>query len=185
MTREDAARLGAVTAFLAAGVLVLMALYGAHENGVREIVRWTARTSLFFLAAALVTEGRRLRSPWWERSLLLESLAVSHTLHAVAIVSLAVQTEGRNLLERSSAVNVFGGALAYAFIYWGALKPESRLTSAGLVWIWGVFLFGYGTRALRMPLPYGFAVFLLLIVMARRVAAALPAGRRPEAMIPE
>ena len=185
MRREDAARLGAVAAFLAAGVLVLMTLYGAHENGVREIIRWTARSSLFFLAAALVTEGRRLRSPWWQRPVLLKSLAVSHTLHALAIVSLAVQTEGRNLLERSSAVNVFGGALAYAFIYWGALKPESRLTSAGLVWIWGVFLFSYATRALRMPLPYAFAVASLLAVMAIRVAAALPANRRHEAMIRE
>ena len=185
MTREDAARLGAVTAFLAAGVLVLIALYGAHENGVREIIRWTARSSLFFLAAALVTEGGGLRSPWWQRPALLRSLAVSHTLHALAIVTLAVQTDGRNLLERSSTLNVFGGALAYGFMYWGALKPYSRLTSAGLVWIWGVFMFSYGVRALRMPLPYGFAVGLLVVVMALRLAASLPAWRRPEAMIRE
>ena len=152
----------------------------------REVIRGTARSSFFFLCAALVTEGRTWRlPPWLRRPVLLRSLAVSHTLHALAIATLAVQIDGRNLLERSSAINIFGGALAYAFIFWGALHPQSRLTSAGLVWIWGVFLFGYGTRALRMPLPYGFAVFLLLVVLALRVAASLPAWRRPEAMIRE
>jgi hypothetical protein len=186
MTREDAARLKAVLALLTTGVVVLIALYGAREDGAREVIRWTARSSLFFLCAALVTEGRRRPlSPWWQRPVLLGSLAVSHTLHALAIVTLAVQTDGRNLLERSSPLNVFGGALAYGFIYWGALKPYSRVTSAGLVWIWGVFMFGYGTRALRMPLPYGLAVGLLLVVLAIRAAAALPAWRRPEAMIRE
>jgi hypothetical protein len=186
MTRAEAARLAAVTALLAAGVQVLIAVYGAHEDGVREVIRWTARTSLFFLSAALVTEGwRRPLSPWWQRPVLLGSLAVSHTLHALAIATLAVQIDGRNLLERSSPLNVVGGALAYGFIYWGAVKPDSRLTSVGLVWIWGVFMFGYGTRALRMPLPYGFAVGLLLIVIAIRAAASLPAWGRPEAMIRE
>jgi sulfoxide reductase heme-binding subunit YedZ len=185
MRRGDAARLAAVTAFLTAGVLVLMALYGAHEDGVRQVIRWTARTSLFFLSAALVTEGRPALPPWWQRPVLLGSLAVSHSIHGLAVATLAVQTDGRNLLERGSALNVFGGALAYGFIYWGALKPYSRLTSAGLVWIWGVFMFSYGVRALRMPLTYGFAVGLLLVVIAIRAAAALPAWRRPEAMIRE
>jgi hypothetical protein len=186
MTREEAAALKTLAGSMAVGVILLLAVHGAREDGVREVIRWTARSSLFFLCAALVTEGsKRPLSPWWQRPVLLGSLAVSHTFHALAIATLAVQTDGRNLLERSSALNVFGGALAYGFIYWGALKPDSRLTSAGLVWIWGVFMFGYGTRALRMPLPYGFAVGLLLIVIALRAAAALPAWRRPEAMIRE
>ena len=185
MTRQEAGQLKVTAALLTMGGAVLIALYGAREDGVREVIRWTARSSLFFLATALVTEGRRPLPPWAHRSVLLGNLAVSHTLHAVAIAALAVQTEGRNLMERSSPLNVFGGALAYAFIYWGALRPDSRVTSAGLVWIWGVFLFSYGTRALRMPMPYGFAVAFLLAVMAIRVAAALPAWRRPEAMIRE
>jgi hypothetical protein len=36
-----------------------------------------------------------------------------------------------------------------------------------------------------MPLPYGLAVGLLLIVIAIRAAASLPAWGRPEAMIRE
>ena len=186
MTREEGAALKTLAACLTLGVLLLLALHGTHEEGVREVIRWTARTSFVFLCAALVTEGRTWRlSPWLRRPVLLRSLAVSHTLHALAIAALAVQIDGRNLLERSSAINIFGGALAYAFIFWGALHPQSRLTSAGLVWIWGVFLFGYGVRALRMPLPYGFAVGLLFVAIAIRMTAAVPAWRRAEAMIRE
>jgi hypothetical protein len=186
MTRPQTAALKTLAGSVAVGVILLLAVYGAREEGVREVIRWTARSSLFFLGAAFVTEGwRRPLSVWWQRPVLLGSLAVSHTVHALAIVTLAVQTDGRNLLERSSPLNVFGGAVAYGFIYWGALRPYSRLTSAGLLWIWGVFMFSYGVRALRAPLPYGFAVGLLVIVMALRAAASLPAWRRPEAMIRE
>ncbi|HET6898903.1 MAG TPA: hypothetical protein VFK70_11165 [Vicinamibacteria bacterium] len=186
MTREEAAALKTLAGCLTLGVVLLLAVHGAHEEGVREVIRWTARSSLVFLCAALVTEGRTgaLRS-WVRRPVLLRSLAVSHTIHALAIGTLAVQIDGRNLLERSSAVNVLGGAVAYAFIFWGALHPQSRLTSVGLVWIWGVFLFGYGVRALRMPMPYGFAVALLFVVIAIRLTAAVPAWRRAEAMIRE
>jgi hypothetical protein len=62
-------------------------------------------------------------------------------------------------------------------ILWGAFRPHSRVTSFGLFWIWGVFLVGYGTRAMRMPMPYGFAVALLAIAMLVRVAGALGLGR--------
>jgi hypothetical protein len=107
MTREQGTALQILAGTMAAGVALLLAVYGAREDGVREVIRWTARSSLFFLCAALVTEGRRRPlSAWWQRPVLLGSLAVSHTLHAVAIVTLAVQTDGRNLLERSSALNV-------------------------------------------------------------------------------
>jgi hypothetical protein len=182
----EPAVLKAVAVFMAIGVLALLALHGAGEEGVRQVIRWTARSSLIFLCAALATErGTRPIPSWFQRPVLLGSLAVSHTLHALAIATLAVQTDGRNLVERSAPVNVLGGALAYAFIFWGALKPYSRLTSVGLVWIWGVFMFSYGTRAFRMPMPFGFAVGLLLLAMLARIAGSLPVGRRPEAMIRE
>jgi len=186
MTRQETTALETLAGCLTLAVVLLLALHGTHEEGVREVIRWTARSSLLFLGAALVTEGRTWRlSAWLRRAVLLRALAVSHTLHALAIATLAVQIDGRNLLERSSVLNVFGGALAYGFIYWGALKPDSRVTSAGLVWIWGVFLFSYGVRALRMPLPYGFAVGLLFVVLAVRMTAAVPVWRRAEAMIRE
>jgi hypothetical protein len=159
---------------LAGGVLVLLAVYGTGETGVREIVRWTARSSLMLFCAALATEGRDVRLAGWPgRSRLLRGLALSHGVHAVAVGALAVQLHGANLLERGSPVAVLGGALAYVFIFWGALKPDSRAASFGLFWIWVVFMVSYGTRALRLPLPFAFPVALLLAAMLARLSALL------------
>ena len=56
----------------------------------------------------------------------------------------------------ASALNVFGGALTYGFIFWGRSMPYSRLTSAGLVWIWGVFF----VRLRHPRAPHAAAVWL-------------------------
>jgi hypothetical protein len=166
--------LRALAVVLAAGVLLLLALYGTGEPGVREIVRWTARSSLLLFCAALATEGRVVSLPGWPgRTPILRGLALSHGLHAAAIAVLAVQLDGRNLLERSSPVAVLGGALAYAFIFWGALRPDSRSTSVGLFWVWVVFMVSYGGRAVRLPMPFAFAVALLVAAMLVRLSALL------------
>ena len=90
------------------------------EVAARELIRWTARLSLLLLlCAALAGEGIGL-PPWASRRGLPQGLAASHTLHAAGIASLAVLTNGRNLLERGAPVLVLGGGRAYAFIYWGA-----------------------------------------------------------------
>jgi hypothetical protein len=52
-------------------------------------------------------------------------------VHALAIVALVLLTDGRNLVERSEPIAVLGGALAYLFLFWGALFPRSRVTSLG------------------------------------------------------
>ncbi len=163
---------------LAAGVPLLLALYGTGESGVREVVRWTARSSLLLFCAALATEGRAVSLPGWPgRTQLLRGLALSHGVHAVAVAVLALQLDGRNLLERSSADAVLGGALAYVFIFWGAFRPDARATSVGLFWIWVVFMVSYGVRAVRLPLPFGFAVALLVAAMLARLSALL--ARQP------
>lgn len=164
--------LRALAILLAAGVALLLAVYGTGEPGVREVVRWTARSSLLLFCAALATEGRAVRLAGWPgRSQLLRGLALSHGVHAVAVGALAVLLEGRNLLERSSPVAVLGGTLAYVFTFWGALRPDSRVTSIGLAWIWVVFMVSYGTRALRLPMPFAFAVALLVAAMLARLSA--------------
>jgi len=164
---------------LAAGVLLLLAVYGAGETGVREIVRWTARSSLLLFCALLASEGRSVKLAGWPgRTALLRGLALSHGVHAVAVAALAVQLDGRNLLERSSADAVLGGALAYGFIFWGAVRPDSRATAVGLFWIWIVFMVSYGTRALRLPMPFAFPVALLALAMLVRLSALLPRSSR-------
>ena len=165
---------------LAGGVLLLLALYGTGEPGVREVVRWTARSSLLLFCAVLVAEGREMTLRGWPgRTPLLRGLALSHLVHALAVAVLAVQLDGRNLLERSAPLTALGGALAYAFIFWGALRPDSRATSAGLFWIWVVFMVSYGGRAVKMPFPFGFAVALLVAAMLVRLSALLVRAPSP------
>ena len=91
MTREETTALTTLAGFMTLGVVLLLAVHGMHEEGVREVIRWTARSSFVFLGAALVTEGRTWTlPPWLRRPVLLRGLAVSHTLHALAIATLAV-----------------------------------------------------------------------------------------------
>jgi hypothetical protein len=153
---------------LSLGVGAILLIYGAGEDGVREVIRWTARTSLCLLCLAMAAYGIRGRD-WSHWAGILRSLALSHTVHAGAVGTLAVFTGGNNLLERSAPVDVLGGALAYAFIFWGALEPGSRLVPTGLFWIWSVFLVSYGTRAIEKPIPFAFAVALLAAAMLVRL----------------
>jgi hypothetical protein len=169
---------------LAVALVGLLLLGGGGEPFVREAIRWTARSSLVFLCVALAGDGGRTLSPAI-RAELLRCLAVSHGVHAVFVVTLGWLTAGRNLLERSSPIVVLGATLAYVFILLGALRPSSRATSAGLVWIWAVFMVSYGTRALREPLPWSLAIALLVLAMALRVSNAWRFGlREPEPGMP-
>jgi hypothetical protein len=163
--------LKAFATLLGVGIAALLLSYGTGESGVREVVRWTARSSACLLCLALVADGVRGSFFAWVRfAEVLRSLAVSHGVHAIAGATLAVYSGGRNLVERSSPDAVLGGALAYVFILWGALRPRSRIVPFGLAWIWGVFMVSYGTRALRMPVPFGFAVALLVVAMLVRLS---------------
>jgi hypothetical protein len=164
----------AVAALLAAFVAALLLIYGTGESGVREVVRWTARCSVCLLCLALVAAGVKGAFVGWKRFAdVLRSLALSHSVHALAVAALAFHLGGRNLLERSAPLDVLGGALAYVFIFFGALRPRSRVTSAGLFWIWGVFMVSYGTRALRSPVPFAVPVAMLVLAMLVRLSGLL------------
>jgi len=58
----------------------------------------------------------------------------------------------------------------YVFIFFGALRPHSRVSSAGLFWVWGVFMVSYGTRALRWPVPFAVPVAMLVLAMLVRLS---------------
>jgi hypothetical protein len=159
---------------LGIGIAILLLVYGTGEEGVLRVVRWTARVSFVLLCLALVADGVRGEFFGWRRfASVLRSLALSHGVHAVAVATLAVYRGGANLVERGSPVAILGGALAYVFMFWGALRPASRVVSFGLVWIWAVFMVSYGWRAMRMPAPFAFVVGVLVLAMAVRVGASL------------
>ena len=160
---------------LTLGVAAVLLAHGTGEAGVRAVIRWTARSSLCLLCLALVADGIRGNFFGWRHWVdVLRSLALSHGVHAIAILVLAWYTAGGNLMERATPVAMIGGGLAYLFIVLGVFRPRSRVVAFGLFWIWGVFLVGFGTRALRMPMPYAFPVALLAVSMLVRVAS----GRR-------
>lgn len=135
--QQGAALLKYLVVLLAAGVVALVAVHGAGEPGVREIIRWTARTSLLLLCAALAAEGLAIRLPAkMSRSELLRGLPLSHGVHGVAVAVLAVQLDGQNLLERRSPVAVLGGAGLDLGRVHGQLR-HPRATSAGSVLLCG------------------------------------------------
>src|SRR5262245_30315049 len=116
---------------LGLGVGTILLVHGTGEPGIREVIRWTARSSLCLICHAMAADrvtGAFVGWRHWTEA--LRSLSLSHGVHGVAVAALAFHTGGRNLLERSSPIDVLGGALAYVFIFWGAFRPHSRLASA-------------------------------------------------------
>jgi sulfoxide reductase heme-binding subunit YedZ len=99
---------------------LLLALYGSGEEGLRVLIRATARSSLaLFLPAFAASSLRRLWptpfSAWLlrNRRQVGVSFAVSHALHLAAILSLAALHPDR---FDASPVTVIGGGLGYVFI---------------------------------------------------------------------
>src|SRR5262245_3011715 len=123
-------------------VAVILLTQGWGEPGVRELVRWTARTSLAFFCLAFVSWGLAPTAwPARHRPGLLSALALSHGVHLLAIAALALHTGGANVAERAS--RLAGGALAYAVIFLGAWRPASAWVKWGSLWVWVVFLVSY------------------------------------------
>jgi hypothetical protein len=165
-------------------VAAILLTQGWGEPGVREVVRWTARTSLVFFCLAFASWGL---APWaWparRRDGLLAALAVSHGLHLLAIAALAVHTDGANVAERAS--RLLGGALAYAVIFLAAWRPAGAWARWGLFWVWVVFLASYLPRAIASPLLYGPAVLALVLAMAIRLWGLLRARRATRLQSPQ
>lgn len=176
-----------LTACAAAAVCVLaaclLAAYGAGEEGLRSIIRATARTSFaLFLAGFAAPPLDRLRSArptrWLRenRAHLFAGFAASHLVHAAAIFTLAWATGGASLADRPPAV-VASGGVVYLFILlaaapaspkaaaWVRRRPWARgLRAAGLYLIWLTFFDSYGGRVAEGDLFY--LPFAALLVAA-------------------
>jgi DMSO/TMAO reductase YedYZ heme-binding membrane subunit len=172
---------------LSASVLGL-AVAGTGEDGVRLLVRITARTSfvLFmsaFVASACARAWRSDASRWLlrNRRQLGVSFAVSHFVHLIGFVTLGFvsPTFGREL----DAGTIVGGGLAYAFLAamtltsfdrtaaWLGPKWWRRLHLIGAHYIWLIFFVSYLPRALVESVAYLPFVFVLLGGLVLRVAA--------------
>ncbi|WP_342739312.1 hypothetical protein [Bradyrhizobium sp. B117] len=165
-------------------------------EGVRMVIRFTARSSLllFCLAFSAAALARLWPNAWtrWQRRnrrYLGLSFAASHAIHAVAIVAFA-SMDPAGFAEATSAASFIFGGIGYGFIISMSATSFDRTAAllgprawralhlAGGYYLWFQFMVSFGKRVPAMPL---YAVFLvpLLVVMALRLIAmaARPRGQ--------
>ena len=157
-------------------------------DGVRMVIRFTARTSLLFFCLAFGAAAlARLRPNAWtrwqrrNRRYLGVTFAASHGIHAVAIACFAVMAP-RLFAEATSAASYIFGGIGYAFIIAMAATSFDRTAAAIGPRAWRIlhltggyyllfqFMVSFGKRIPDMPL-YGLFLIPLLAVMALRLIA--------------
>jgi len=194
-------RLFAVLALTLAGLsLWIASMRGFEVDGVRMVIRFTARSSLLFFclafgAAALVRLWPNAWTRWQRRNrrYLGVTFAASHAIHAIAIACFAVMDPVGYAGATSIASYVFGG-IGYAFITAMTATSFDRTAAMLGARAWRMlhlvggyylllqFMVSFGKRIPDMPLyvlfliPL-FAVFALrMIAMAPRARPAVTAG---------
>ena len=169
-------------------------------DGVRMVIRFTARTSLLFFclafsAAALARLWPNTGTRWLRRNrrYLGVTFAASHAIHLFAIACFAVMNPPSYAAGTSIASYVFGG-IGYAFIIAMAATSFDRAAAllgarawrmlhiSGGYYLLFQFMVSFGKRIPDMPL---YALFLIplfavlalrMIAMAPRAQSTAPAG---------
>jgi len=168
---------------------------GFEVDGVRMVIRFTARTSLLFFclafsAAALAWLWPNSYTRWQRRNRrqLGVTFAASHGIHLVAIVAFAVMDPAGYAAATSLASYIFGG-IGYAFIL--AMTATSfdrpakalgaaawrRLHLIGGYYLLFQFMVSFGKRIPDMPLYALFLIPLVAVFALRMISMA--AARTP------
>jgi DMSO/TMAO reductase YedYZ heme-binding membrane subunit len=192
--------LAVLTLSLIALSLWIASMRQFEVEGVRMVIRFTARSSLllFCLAFSAAALARLWPNAWtrWQRRnrrYLGLSFAVSHAIHAIAIVAFA-KMDPAGFAEATSPTSYIFGGISYAMII--AMSATSFDRTAALIgprafralhlvggyYLWFQFMVSFGKRVPAMP-PYAAFLLPLLVVMALRLIAmaAHPRGRTAEA----
>jgi sulfoxide reductase heme-binding subunit YedZ len=172
-------------------VLIVLSIWIAgmrqfEVDGVRMVIRFTARTSLLFfcLAFSAAALARLWPNAWtrWQRRnrrTLGATFAASHAIHAVAIACFAMMDPTGYAAATSAASYVFGG-IGYALIIAMAATSFDRSAAAIGPRAWRIlhltggyyllfqFMVAFGKRIPDMSL-YGLFLIPLLAVMALRL----------------
>ena len=164
-------------------------------DGVRMVIRFTARSSLLFfcLAFSAAALARLWPNAWtrWQRRnrrALGVTFAASHLIHAIAIACFAAMAPADYMAATNAASYIFGG-IGYTFIIAMTATSFDRTATAigprawrilhlaGGYYLWFQFMVSFGKRIPDMPL---YALFLipLLAVMALRLIA-MASARTP------
>lgn len=182
--------LAALSLSLIALSLWIASMRQFEVEGVRMVIRFTARSSLLlfclaFSAAALAQLWPNAWTRWQcrNRRYLGLSFAVSHGIHAVAIVILA-NMDPAGFADATSAASYIFGGIGYAFII--AMSATSFDRTAAVIgpriwralhlvggyYLWFQFMVSFGKRVPAMPLYTAFLVPLLIVLMLRMIAMA-------------
>jgi sulfoxide reductase heme-binding subunit YedZ len=159
-------------------------------EGVRMVIRFTARTSLLFfcLAFSATALARLWPNAWtrWQRRnrrYLGVTFAASHGMHALAIGCFAAMAPPLFMEATNAASYVFGG-IGYAFIIAMAATSFDRTAEAigprawrilhltGGYYLWFQFMVSFGKRIPGMPLYSVFLIPLLAVMALRLIAMA-------------
>lgn len=172
----------------------LASMRGFEVDGVRLVIRFTARTSLLFFCLAFSASALARLWPASPTRWLLRnrryiglSFAASHAVHAVAIGLFAALAPADFRAATSPASFIFGG-LGYACIIAMAATSFDRaaaaigtrawrvLHAAGIYYLWFQFMVSFGMRIPAMP-NYAWFLLPLVLVMAIRITAAIRSRR--------
>jgi len=183
--------LAVLTLSLVALSLWVASMRQFEVEGVRMVIRFTARSSLLlFCLAFSATALARLRPNVWthwqrrNRRYLGLSFAASH----------AIQMDPAGFAEATSPASYIFGGIGYAVIVaMGAtsfdrtaamIGPRAwrTLHLVGGYYLWFQFMVSFGKRVPAMPTYAAFLIPLLIVMALRMIAmAAHPRGRTAEA----
>ena len=177
-------------------IAAIAAVAGTDEQGIRMMIRATARTSVVLFSAAFVASSLRRvwpsRATRWllaNRRQLGVSFAVSHYVHLLAIFALYHWSLATYLDATPMIATIFGG-LAYVFLTlmtitsfdatarWLGPRAWRRLHTVGAYWIWFIFAQSYVPRAVVDSGYYWLLAVLILGALTIRLAAPALARRR-------
>jgi DMSO/TMAO reductase YedYZ heme-binding membrane subunit len=184
-------RLFAVLALTLVALSVWIAGMRQFEvDGVRMVIRFTARTSLLFFCLAFGASAlaRLWPNAWtrWQRRnrrYLGVTFAASHAIHAIAILCFAVMDPAGYAAATNVASYIFGG-IGYAFIVAMTVTSFDRTAAALGARAWRMlhlvggyylllqFTVSFGKRIPDMPLYVLFLIPLLTVFALRMIAMA-------------
>lgn len=183
---------GLLAVVLVGGGLAIVAAHGGNVEGVRLVVRITARTSLLLFALAFTASAMVRLWPGtltrWQRAnrrQLGVSFAVSHIVHAAALIALA-SLDRQLFLSLTNPVSLATGGLAYVFILAMAATSFDRtaamigprawrvLHTAGLWYIWISFAVAYGKRVPLTAFYWPFFAVVIAMLAVRLAARYVP-----------
>ena len=183
-----------LTGLIALLLLVMTMLVAAASpntvEAARAVIRMTARTSLIlfllaFSASALVTLWPSGFTQWLRsnRSYVGVSFAVSHFIHALAIIVLA-RLDPVLFKSLTNIGSFIGGGTAYIFIILMTFTSFNRtaalvgpkvwriIHTGGIWFLWVSFTLNFGKRIPQSPF-YWLPVILLAVALAIRIAARI------------